>query len=100
MINKENQVALQLGSEGARVYVTGRRMVVFVPVGKIGRIVKDWTRVTCVERCKLFTGRSREALEDLAEEIKGRGGEAIVSVCDHADVAATEALFHKIEQMV
>jgi len=59
-------VALQLGSEGARVYVTGR---------------------------------SREALEDLAEEIKRRGGEGVVSVCDHSDVEETEALFHKIDQM-
>ena len=47
-----------------------------------------------------FTGRSREALEDLAEEIKRRGGEGVVSVCDHSDVEETEALFHKIDQMV
>ena len=41
-----------------------------------------------------------EALEDLAAEIQQRGGEAVVTVCDHADVEATEAIFRKIDQMV
>jgi len=59
-------IALQLGSERARVYITGR---------------------------------SEEALEDLAAEIQQRGGEAVVTVCDHADVEATEEIFRKIDQM-
>ena len=49
---------------------------------------------------EFLKGRSRKALEDLAVEIKERGGEAVVSVCDHADIEATEALFHNIDQMV
>ena len=48
----------------------------------------------------ISSGRSEEALEDLAAEIQQRGGEAVVTVCDHADVEATEAIFRKIDQMV
>ena len=48
----------------------------------------------------ISSGRSEEALEDLAAEIQQRGGEAVVTVCDHADVEATEEIFRKIDQMV
>ena len=48
----------------------------------------------------ISSGRSEEALEDLAAEIQERGGEAVVTVCDHADVEATEEIFRKIDQMV
>ena len=61
----------------------------------------DKTTISCeASQPSFFKGRSRKALEDLAVEIKERGGEAVVTVCDHGDIEATEALFHKIEQMV
>ena len=53
-----------------------------------------------VNLAKILPGRSQDQLDALALEINERGGEAVVTVCDHADLEATEALFRKIDQMV
>ena len=53
-----------------------------------------------VNLAKILPGRSQDQLDALALEINERGGEAVVTVCDHADLEATEALFAKIGQMV
>ncbi|MBI4892563.1 MAG: SDR family NAD(P)-dependent oxidoreductase [Acidobacteria bacterium] len=49
---------------------------------------------------KVFlTGRSGEALESAAEEIRRRGGEAVPCVCDHTDDAQVEAAFARVERL-
>ena len=53
-----------------------------------------------VNLAKILPGRSQDQLDALALEINERGGEAVVTVCDHADLEATEELFRKIDQMV
>ena len=92
IIKLYQQVFVQLGSERARVYVTGRNE----KNAKIGRGFIVFNLVCA----RISSGRSQEALEDLAAEIKERGGEAVVNVCDHEDIEATEAIFRKIDQMV
>ena len=47
---------------------------------------------------KLYmTGRSQAKLEEVAQEIKKRGGDSTITVCDHGDDEQTKAVFDKIE---
>ena len=66
-------------------------------MGECGSLRAELQRVNLV---KNLPGRSQDQLDALALEINERGGEAVVTVCDHADLEATEALFRKIDQMV
>ncbi|CAF0932463.1 unnamed protein product [Brachionus calyciflorus] len=63
-------IALQLGENGAKVYITGRT---------------------------LKSKNGKGSLEDTVNEIKSRGGEAIPVECDHEKSEQVEQLFKRIE---
>ena len=44
-----------------------------------------------------ITGRNRDKLDRVVEEINRRGGEGVAVVCDHNDDDQTKAVFTKIE---
>ncbi|CAF0932438.1 unnamed protein product [Brachionus calyciflorus] len=62
-------IALQLGENGAKVYITGRTL----------------------------QSKDGLSLEKTAEEIKNRGGQCIPVQCDHEDDKQIEGLFRRIE---
>lgn len=64
-------IALQLGQNGAKVYITGRT---------------------------LKANDMKQSLEDTQNEIKKRGGECVVIQCDHEDDLQVEELFKKIDK--
>uniref|UniRef100_A0AC34FUX3 Uncharacterized protein n=1 Tax=Panagrolaimus sp. ES5 TaxID=591445 RepID=A0AC34FUX3_9BILA len=68
-------IALQLGQNGSKVYITGRK-----PEQSLG------TQYT-----------SLPSLEKTAKEIESRGGQAVVVYTDHSDMSQVKSLFQQIE---
>ena len=67
-------------------------------LGECGSLSAELQNI--ILKIQILPGRSQDQLDALAREINERGGEAVVTVCDHADLEATEELFRKIDQMV
>ncbi|VDK17715.1 unnamed protein product [Anisakis simplex] len=67
-------IAVQLGEAGAKVYITGR------------------------EPSKSYAAQQEglPSLNDTAEEIKNRGGEAVLVYCDHSNPDDVKKLFDKV----
>uniref|UniRef100_A0A914Q9R8 Uncharacterized protein n=1 Tax=Panagrolaimus davidi TaxID=227884 RepID=A0A914Q9R8_9BILA len=68
-------IALQLGGNGAKVYITGRK-----PEQSLA------TQYTALP-----------SLEKTAKEIESRGGQAIIVYTDHSDMSQVKTLFQQIE---
>ncbi|KAE9548592.1 hypothetical protein FO519_008191 [Halicephalobus sp. NKZ332] len=68
-------IALQLGEAGAKVYITGEQSK--------ASLSSDITQLP--------------SLEEIAEEIKTRGGEAAIIYTDHSEMAQVKSLFEQID---